>query len=244
MSTATAAILIIGNEILSGKVTDVNSTWLAGELRRLGVELRRVEVIPDDVNDIGEAVARLSRTYTYLFTSGGVGPTHDDLTIEGIAAGLGREVYRHPLLEQTIRDYYGEPVDEAHLRMALVPRGAEVVAGPGIPIPVVTVDNITILPGIPKLFKLEFESICARFAQDPFISRRVFVRRGEVEIVDLLYQVAQGHPGVDIGSYPHLDPQLPYQVMVTLDSKDAKATNAALEDLLSLLGSQHVHEVQ
>ena len=122
MRDKTAAIIVIGNEILSGKVADTNSTFLAQELRRLGVTLSRILVIPDDLQAIAEAVRTYRPAVDVIFTSGGVGPTHDDVTMEGVARGLDRGVIRHPFLEQKIRELSGNTIDDARLKMAEVPR--------------------------------------------------------------------------------------------------------------------------
>src|SRR5437870_522164 len=123
MRDKTAAIIVIGNEILSGKVIDTNAVFLTRELRTLGVTLRRVLVIPDEVETIAEAIRMYQRAVDVIFTSGGVGPTHDDVTMAGIARGLGRRVVRHPLLEQKIREFSGDKINDARLKMAEVPEG-------------------------------------------------------------------------------------------------------------------------
>src|SRR5216117_2686471 len=114
----TAGIVLIGNEILSGKIADANAAYLCRELRQLGVEVRRISVIPDEVELIAREVAAHSREYDLVFTSGGVGPTHDDVTIEGVARAMGVPVVRHPTLVALLERYYGGGVTEASLRMA------------------------------------------------------------------------------------------------------------------------------
>lgn len=240
----TAGIVVIGNEILSGKVVDANSPFLARELRLLGVDLRRVEVIPDEVEEIAGAVARHSADYTWVFTSGGLGPTHDDLTIAGIAAGFGRPVVRNPFLTKVLADYYGSELNDARLRMADVPDGAEIVSGPRIPIPVVVMRNVIVLPGIPDLFRRMFDSIRARFAGPPFHTRRVYVRLAEADIVEALEQVTEIRRDVQIGSYPHLDKDLPYRVLLTLDSGDGAAAEAACAELVARLPEGSVLRVE
>jgi len=113
----TAGILVIGNEILSGKVVDTNSPFLTRELRSLGVTVRRILTIPDELDEIAAAVAEFHRAYDFVFTSGGVGPTHDDLTIAGVARGLGRQVIRHPAIEGRLREFYQEKANAARLRL-------------------------------------------------------------------------------------------------------------------------------
>jgi len=240
----TAAILVIGNEILSGKVIDSNSPFLCKELRALGVDVRRIEVIPDDVAHIAAAVHRMSAEYTHVFTSGGIGPTHDDLTIEGIAAGFHTEVVRDPGLEAMLRGYYGASVNEARLRMANVPRGATVVCGPDVPIPFVTMENVFILPGVPELFRRIFESVRERFASAPFHSRRIYVKLLESDLVDALEQVNGAYAGVEIGSYPRFEAGAPYSVMLTLDGKDGDQVQEAHARLLTLIPAQSVHAVE
>src|SRR6266849_2224478 len=124
----TAGIILVGNEFLSGKIVDANAAYLCRELRELGVDVRRISVIPDEVAVIADEVRLFSRDFDLVFTSGGVGPTHDDVTIEGVARALGVAVVRHPALQALIERYYHGAPTEAALRMAEVPEGAELVA--------------------------------------------------------------------------------------------------------------------
>src|SRR6185369_13017464 len=140
-ATPTAAIVLIGDELLSGKVTDENAAFLIGELRELGVALRAVHIIPDIFEEIGATVRACAERYDHVFTSGGVGPTHDDLTMEGIAHGFGARVKRDPELEALLRGYYGERLVERNLRMAEVPEGAHFVFGDQPNWPVIAFKN-------------------------------------------------------------------------------------------------------
>src|SRR5690348_15065107 len=171
----TAGIAIIGEEILSGKVGDENARLLIAELRELGVRLRRISVIPDEADLIAREVAEQSRAFDYVFTSGGVGPTHDDVTMEGIARGFGTRVVRIPELEALLRKYYGAALTEAHLRLAEAPEGAEMVFGSDMHWPVVRYKNVHILPGVPGLFRKKFLAIREQFRAAPFALGRVFV---------------------------------------------------------------------
>src|SRR5690242_8194892 len=126
---ATAGIVVIGDEILSGKFVEENAAFLIGELRALGVELRRITVIPDDLDDIAATVRDASARFDHVFTSGGVGPTHDDVTMAAIARAFGTTVTRHPELEAKVRGYWQDRLAEANLRLADVPAGAELVYG-------------------------------------------------------------------------------------------------------------------
>src|SRR2546428_6410411 len=140
----TAGIVVIGNEILSGKTRDENSPYLVSELRDLGVDVRKISVIPDELRLISDEVRNFSKCYDYVFTTGGVGPTHDDLTMEGIAAAVGRRTERHPELETTLRQYYSRDLIDGNLRMADVPGGAQLVGGKGMWFPVIAVENVYI----------------------------------------------------------------------------------------------------
>lgn len=243
-SGRTAGIVVIGNEILSGKVTDLNSPFLARELRALGVSLRRVEVVPDEVEVIAEAVARMSRAYDFVFTSGGIGPTHDDKTVEAVAMALEREVVRSPLLVELLTEWYGSTLNDARLRMADVPEGAEVVYGGHVKVPAVFVDNVLILPGIPDLLQKEFTSLRDRFACAPYHCRRAWVTLMEGDIAGILDAIERGHDGVDVGSYPVMDETLPYRVLLTFDGKNQAAVEAALARLLEQIPADSVHRVE
>src|SRR5437867_1295502 len=164
----TAGIIVIGNEILSGKTIDENSLFLARELRGLGVDVRKISVIPDELEIIAEEVRLFSRSYDYVFTTGGVGPTHDDLTIVGIARAFGRPVRRNPQLETTLRGYYSESLVEPNLRMADVPEGARLVGGSGTWFPVVAVENVFTFPGVPEILRRKFDRIKEMFREEPF----------------------------------------------------------------------------
>src|SRR3972149_11755407 len=126
----TAAALIIGNEILSGKTQEKNVIELARLLRELGIRLERVVVVADDVATLAKEVSALSSSHNFLFTSGGVGPTHDDVTMEGVASAFGVPVVSHPVLEDMLRRHFGERINDSHLRLALVPQGAPLVSQP------------------------------------------------------------------------------------------------------------------
>ena len=232
MREKTAAMIVIGNEILSGKVADTNAVFLARELRTLGVSLERILVIPDDLDAIAAAIQEYQPKYDVVFTSGGVGPTHDDVTFAGIARGLGRPMEVHPEIESTIREYVGERVNAAHLKMAEVPQGAEAVYQGDLKFPIVRVENIFIIPGIPEIFRDKFLAMKSMFAVDPYFLRVVYTSATESSIAGFLDQTLAAFPQLQLGSYPKLgDPE--YCVRVTLESKDQQYVNQALEHLVS-----------
>src|SRR5437764_8319542 len=175
----TAGIIVIGNEIFSGKTTDENSPYLTRELRDLGVDVRKISVIPDELNLISDEVKQFSNSYDYVFTTGGVGPTHDDLTMDGIAAAFGRRTHRHPDLESTLRQYYARDLIDGNLRMADVPDGARLVGGKGMWFPVIAVENVYIFPGVPEILRRTFERIKEMLREAPFHLREISLRPDE-----------------------------------------------------------------
>ncbi len=229
----TAAIILVGNEILSGKVVDANAAHLCRELRELGVDVRRISVIPDEVDVIADEVRAFSRRFDIVFTSGGVGPTHDDVTIEGVARAMGVAVVRHPTLVALLERYYGGAPTEAALRMAEVPEGAELV-GQSLRFPTVLMRNVYVLPGVPEIFRQKFEALRERFRDEPIHLKCVFVRIGEGTLAEHLNRVLEEFPALMLGSYPEFsNPE--YRVKVTLESRDESYVDAALERLLACL---------
>jgi len=231
-----AGIVVIGDEILSGKFADENAAFLIRELRDLGVDLRRISIIPDDLDDIGDTVTRFAARYDLVFTSGGVGPTHDDLTIPGIAKGFGTGVVSHPELERRVRAYWGERLAEANLRLAQIPDGSELVFGHDTTWPVVAFRNVYILPGVPALFKRKFVDIRDRFRAEPVIAGRVYVLGDEGELAPHLDAIVAAHPSVKIGSYPRFA-EKDFRVMLTLEGRDGAEVVAAQRALAARLGT-------
>jgi molybdenum cofactor synthesis domain-containing protein len=239
---ATAAIVIIGDEILSGKFAEENAAFLIGELRTLGVDLKRIVIIPDDLDDIAATVTEASARFDHVFTSGGVGPTHDDLTMAGIARGFSTTVARQPELEARVRAYWGAKLDEANLRLAEVPVGAELVYGKDQVWPVVAYRNVYILPGVPSLFRRKFVDIRDRFRSEPVTVSRVYVDADEGQIAAVLDGVVAAHPSVKIGSYPRFS-EKDFRVLLTLEGRDAAAVASAHAQLVERLGPRVVrHE--
>jgi molybdenum cofactor synthesis domain-containing protein len=235
----TAAILLIGNEILSGKVTDANAAYLCRELRKLGVEVRRITVVPDEVDLIAAEVRAFAAEYDVVFTSGGVGPTHDDVTIEGVARALGVPVIREPRLVQLLERYSKGPLNEARLKMAEVPEGAELTADGEMVFPAIVVRNIYVLPGVPEIFRQKFEALKERFREAPFHLCCVYVSIGEGTLAAHLNAVLAGHPDLLLGSYPEFsNPE--YKVKVTLESKNRGYLDGAVADLLARLPGDSV----
>lgn len=234
MSVTTAAILVIGDEILSGKTVEKNAQFLIGELRELGVALRRIVVVPDDVEIVAAATRELSANFDHVFTSGGIGPTHDDVTIQGIARAFDAPVVRHPELERIIRNYFPDVVDDSHLRMANVPAGTDLLSSTEMKWPVPACRNVYILPGVPEHFRRKFLAIRERFRVEPFYLHVIFTLEDEFDLAVNLGAVADAHPHVSIGSYPSVTSE-EYRVKLTLESKDLPALEAAVAELMTKL---------
>lgn len=234
---------MIGNEILSGKVTDTNTPFLARELRGLGVSLDRVVVIPDSIDQIAADVLDLSEHHDVVFTSGGVGPTHDDITMEGVAGAFGLALVEHVELRKAIESFVGSRMNPAHLKMAMIPEGAELIVDDKLAFPTVLVRNVYILPGIPELFQAKVVSLRDRFSVRPYFMRQILVRDNETRIAEYLNATLVAFPDLLLGSYPKLsDPD--YRVRLTLESKDESYLERALADLVSRLPAGCVFRVE
>ena len=238
----TAGIVIIGDEILTGKFADENAAFLIGELRALGVELRRIAVIPDVLDDIAATVPDFAARFDHVFTSGGVGPTHDDVTMAGIAQGFATRVVREPVLEDRVRAYWGAKLATPNLRLADVPEGAELVYGKDQVWPVVAYRNVYILPGVPTLFRRKFIDIRERFRVTPMTVARAYLDTEEGQIADDLDAVVAAFATVRIGSYPRFT-ERDIKVMITLEGHVAGDVAGALAMLIERLGPRVVrHE--
>jgi molybdenum cofactor synthesis domain-containing protein len=239
----TGGILIIGNEILSGKIADTNSTYLCRELRALGVDVERILTIPDDVDTIAEEVRKMSEAYDFVFTSGGIGPTHDDLTIDGIAKAFRRSIELSDSIAARIERAQRQKPNESQLKMARIPDGAQLVDAGDFWFPVVIVENVHIFPGIPELLRKKFESIRDRFQGVPVLLKRVFVKRMESDIAASLHEVLGEFPELMLGSYPRIG-EKSYRVLLTLESRDGDYLERALNSLLERLPEDAIHKVE
>ncbi len=216
-----AAVLLIGNELLSGRVRDENLHYLARELWELGTPVRTVWMVRDGVNEIADAVRGLKASHAFLFTTGGIGPTHDDVTIEGVARAFSVPVVQHPQLETMIRARVGERTTAAHLRMAQVPEGASLEAPEDGVWPTIRIENAYILPGVPSILRRKFDAIKERFRQPPLFRELLHLMTTETGIAVILERAAQLFDDVEIGSYPQSG-----SVMITFEG-DAQDRVAA-----------------
>ncbi len=240
---STAGLLVIGNEILSGKVVDTNSPYLASELRALGVDLRRILTIPDEIDVIAEETRKMSQAYDFVFTSGGIGPTHDDITMDGVAQAFGRELVLNQGMCERIERAQGKSANESQRKMALIPEGARLIDAGDLWFPVIIVENVHIFPGIPELLRKKFDSIRDRFSGEPFHLKQVYVTRHESDIAQPLRDLLGEFPKLMLGSYPRLREE-DYRVLLTLESRDPDYLVRALDSLLARLPRDYIRRVE
>jgi molybdenum cofactor synthesis domain-containing protein len=233
MRERSCAMVVVGNEILSGKVQDTNAYFAARELRRIGVTLKRISVVPDEIKPIGDEVVECARSHDFVITSGGVGPTHDDITIEAIAQAFGRKIVIHPELERLVRQHFGDRAENG-MKMADIPEGAVLNDAGDLRFPTVQVENVYILPGIPQIFERKLAGLLERFATDPYFIRVIYTSAGEDRIAVFLNSCLQSYPALMLGSYPRIgDPE--YRVKLTLESKERDYLERAFNHLMELL---------
>jgi len=205
-SPPTSAIIIIGDEILSGRTQDTNVRYLAERMASMGIRLKEVRIVPDVQQVIIDTVNELRRRHTYIFTTGGIGPTHDDITTDCIAAAFGRKVVRHPRIVAAMEAFFGAKLNEARLRMANVPDGDgvslienEMSIAPGY-----RIENVFVMAGVPSIAQAMFEALAPTLTKgDPVFSQSVDAEVREGDIADALTAIQNTHPGVAIGSYPY-----------------------------------------
>ncbi len=239
-----AAILVIGNEILSGKIRDENVHYLTKELFAIGVTVRRVIMCPDEIEVIAADLNALREAHDVVFTTGGVGPTHDDVTLEAVARALGRKIVRASEIERMVRKHFGDETTEGHLRMADVPEGATLVRSGEMPWPTVQIENVYVFPGVPQILHLKFPVLRDRLRSDTqFVSRLLFTHADEFELADLLDEAASAHPKVIIGSYLAWDAP-DYAVRLTFDGTDEDAVDAALNHVRAGIADGKIVDVE
>jgi len=201
----TAALMVIGDEILSGRTQDKNIAQLATWLNVQGIRLSEVRVVADRMDAIGDAVRALGPTHDYLFTTGGIGPTHDDITVDAIAAALGVGVVEHPDAVAVLETHYATRggLTPARLRMARVPEGASLIVNKMSGAPGIRHGNIFILAGVPHIAQLMLEALTGTLEGGlPVVSRTIGCWVPESEVADLLAKAERDHDGCQIGSYP------------------------------------------
>jgi molybdenum cofactor synthesis domain-containing protein len=232
----TACLIIIGNEILSGRTVDANLSHIASKLGEVGVRMAEARVVPDDEAAIVEAVNACRARHTYVFTTGGIGPTHDDITAKSIAKAFGRAFERNPEAERRLLAYYPpERVNEARMSMADMPEGAELIDNPISVAPGFRIENVHVLPGVPQIMQAMLDGLLPRLRGGArVLSRAITVLAPEGDVAAAGLGVIQArYPGLEIGSYPFWRPEGPGTTIVFRGTDQAEI-NAAAEALLEL----------
>ncbi len=232
---ATACALLIGNELLNGSITDCNLVVLARTLRSIGVRLKRALVLPDNVATLAEEIREASRQFDVVFTSGGVGPTHDDVTIAAAARAFNVDTITSEELRVALVNHYGEPLSEGHERLALVPRGSSMAKVPESSWPTIVMQNVWILPGVPAIFRAKLAAV-RQYLQGPvhFYSCAVMCRSDELTLKYLIDQTVHANPDVEIGSYP-LWPPTDAQTKITFEGTNTQILRTAVDQFVSSL---------
>ena len=206
MVNPTAAMLVIGDEILSGRTRDANMHYLAGELTEVGINLAEVRIVSDDRDAIISAVQALSAAYDTVFTSGGIGPTHDDITADCMAAAFGQSIDLRDDARAILQVHYdkaGTELNEARLRMARIPERAALIDNPVSAAPGFIIENVHVMAGVPSVFKAMVASVLPTLTGGaPLISKTLTVHRGEGDIAGPLGALAEAYPDLSMGSYP------------------------------------------
>jgi molybdenum cofactor synthesis domain-containing protein len=232
----TACVLIIGNEILSGRTQDENLAYLAKGLNEAGVRLREARVIPDDADTIVAAVNEVRAKFDYVFTTGGIGPTHDDITSACIARAFGVPLIVHPEARRLLESHYPPGgLNEARLRMARVPEGADLLPNPISRAPGFRIGNVYVLPGVPQIMQAIFSEARHRLAGgDKVLSRSVSCALSEGAIAKGLSELQDRYADVEIGSYPYFR-RGDFGTTLVLRGTERARVEAAAEELRGLI---------
>ena len=242
--TVTAAMLVIGNEILSGRTKDKNLGYLAEKLTEASIQLSEVRVVRDEEKDVVDAVQSLSSRYNYVITSGGIGPTHDDITADCIAKAFNRPIGINDEAYRRLADHYAAtelPFNEARQRMARTPEGADLIDNPISTAPGFIVENVYVMAGVPRIFQAMVDFVLPRLAKgSKVLSRSVHCDLGEGTVAAGLRYIQDRHPDVDIGSYPGFFQGGHDCVLVVrgTDDKVLKDIAAEIFDLVASLGGK------
>ena len=244
--TVTACLLIIGNEILSGRTQDKNTAFLGQGLNELGVRLMEVRVIPDVEQVIVDTLNEVRRRFDYVFTTGGIGPTHDDITADCVARAFGLPLIVNPEARRILEAHYPPgQLTEARLRMARTPEGADLIENPVSKAPGFQVENVFVMAGIPAVMQAMFASLKHRLVGGkPLRSRTVMVELGESFVAEGLAAVQDSHPDVEIGSYPfNRDGTFGTRLVLrSTEEHSLESAATALDALILSLGIEGVWE--
>jgi molybdenum cofactor synthesis domain-containing protein len=242
----TAALVVIGDEILSGRTQDKNVAQVAIWLNEQGIRLAEVRIVPDDAERIGDAVNALRPVHDYVFTTGGIGPTHDDITVDAIAAAFGVPVIVHPDARRILEDYYRDRpggLTDARLRMARAPEGAELIPNPSSGAPGVRMENVYIMAGVPSITASMLQALTGKLEGGrPVVSVTIGARVAESEVAEILRETEDANPGVAIGSYPFFK-EGRYGANFVIRSEDGELARRTADTLARKLEAAGYHPV-
>ena len=230
----TAAVLLIGDEILSGRTKDKNLGFIADYMTALGIDLREARLVPDVEEEIVAALNALRGRYTYVFTTGGIGPTHDDITADAVARAFGVPCEHDPRAVEILLAYFkemGREANEARMRMARMPRGASLIENPVSRAPGFQMGNVFVMAGVPKIMNAMMEDVATRLTRGvPMSSKTVEFRGGEGDAAKPLGEIQKAYPSVVIGSYPFQAPD-GFATNLVLRSRDEATLDQAYRDV-------------
>ncbi len=236
--TYSAALIVVGNEVLSGRTQDTNTSWIAGQLTDMGITLHQVRVVPDMEGEIVTAIHDLKDVVDYVFTTGGIGPTHDDITAQSIAKALGVELELHPEAFQTLVRHYGDEaqVTPPRKKMAMVPKGASLINNPVSGAPGFQIENVFVMAGVPKIMQAMFDDVKTRLKRGkPFLSNTISCSLGESMVAHDLEAIQNRYPSVNIGSYPHYRGGV-VGLSLVLRAADNDMLHAATDEVVAMIG--------
>ncbi|MBA4269422.1 MAG: competence/damage-inducible protein A [Methylobacterium sp.] len=238
-ASVTAAILVIGDEILSGRTKDKNIGYIAEYLTNIGIELREVRVVPDVQEEIVAALNALRARYTYIFTTGGIGPTHDDITADSVAAAFGVSIDHDPRAIAMLAERFPpDQLNEARLRMARIPAGADLIANSVSKAPGFNIGNVYVMAGVPSIMQAMLDVVAPTLQTGvKILSDTVRAGLREGDIGTALAEVAKAHPDVSIGSYPFFSETGP-DTNVVVRSRDPEALATAMEAVKAMIAAE------
>src|SRR6187401_2823076 len=237
-SIVTAAVLVIGDEILSGRTKDKNIGYIAEYLTNIGIDLKEVRVVPDEEDEIVNALNALRKRYTYVFTTGGIGPTHDDITADSVARAFGVGIDHHPEVVARFKERFKNPgeLNEARLRMARIPDGAELIQSATILAPGFKIGNVIVMAGVPSIMQAMMDIVAPKLKSGVrMLSETVRANSREGDIGGPLRAIASAHPDTIIGSYPFLDEDSRPNTNLVVRSRDPDKLNAAMAAVKEML---------
>ncbi|MEZ5770840.1 MAG: molybdopterin-binding protein [Defluviimonas denitrificans] len=241
MSNPTAAILVIGDEILSGRTRDANMHYLAGELATKGIDLKEARIVPDVQDAIVAALNALRVRYDHVFTSGGIGPTHDDITADAVAAAFGLPLHVRDDARDLLARHYdrsGLEFNEARMRMARIPEGAVLIDNPISTAPGFSLENVHVMAGVPNIFQAMVASLLPRLTGGrPLLSQTLRIERGEGSVAKPLAALAAEFDDLSFGSYPFIQNGA-YGTNIVVRGTDAGRLDAAMARLAAMAGAE------